>query len=161
MSQTKLVLLDNTVLSNFAVVQRTDIVLKLWKVVNTTPQAWDEFKSGITLGYVPYDAWKTIALTELAHTELEIADKLSKVLGMGERTCLAVVHCRGGLFVSDDRKARQVALKLGVQVTGTLGILVVAVDRKIIPIGDANHLLAQMIKNGYRSPVDNLNSLLS
>ena len=47
------------------------------------------------------------------------------------------------------------------KVTGTLGILIVAVERKIILIGDANHLLARMIKYGYRSPIDNLSGLFS
>ena len=63
---------------------------------------------------------------------------------------------RAGLFVTDDRKARQVALDLGVKVTGTLGILVMAVERQIIIIDEANQYLAQMIRNGYRSPVDDL-----
>ena len=80
-------------------------------------------------------------------------------MGAGERTCIAVAKNRGGLFVTHDRKARHVALEMEVKVTGTLGILVVAVERKIIPIGEANHLLAQMIEYGYRSPTDNLNNL--
>ena len=92
-------------------------------------------------------------------TEDKIAQKLVKILGAGERTCIAVVKNRGGLFVTDDRKARQAALEMGVKVTGTLGILVVAVERKVIPIDEANRLLAQMIAYGYRSPINNLNSL--
>ena len=80
-------------------------------------------------------------------------------LGAGERSCIAVVKNRGGLFVTDDRKARQVALEMGVKVTGTLGILVVAVERKLISIEAANHLLAQMIAYGYRSPVNDLSNL--
>jgi predicted nucleic acid-binding protein len=54
-----------------------------------------------------------------------------------------------------------VALELGVKVTGTLGILVVAVERKIIVLDEANRYLAQMIQNGYRYPVKDLSSLLS
>lgn len=160
-AQSRPILLDNTVLSNFAVVKRADIVLQLWNACSTTPDAWQEFQFGIALGHLPGDAWKTIALTELTEPERAIAKQLSRVLGAGERSCLAVVKNSGGLFVTDDRKARQVALELEVNVTGTLGILIVAVERKVIPIGDANHILAQMIQNGYRSPVDHLNSLFS
>jgi predicted nucleic acid-binding protein len=160
-AQSRLILLDNTVLSNFAVVKRTDIVLQLWNACSTTPDAWQEFQSGIELGHLPGDAWKMIALTELTDIELEIAKRLASVLGAGERSCIAVVKNRGGLFVTDDRKARQVAQDLRIKVTGTSGILIVAVERKIIPMADANHLLAKMIQNGYRAPVDNLSSLLS
>jgi len=67
---------------------------------------------------------------------------------------------RHGLFMTDDRKARQVALELGIKITGTLGILVVAVERRKITLEEANRLLAAMIENGYRSPVDELDSLL-
>jgi predicted nucleic acid-binding protein len=37
-----------------------------------------------------------------------------------------------GMFMTDARKARQVALGLRVRVTGTLGILVVAVEQRKI-----------------------------
>jgi len=63
--------------------------------------------------------------------------------------------------VTDDRKARQVALEMGVKVTGTLGILVMVVELKIISIDEAEDLLAQMIEFGYRSPIDKLSNLFS
>ena len=50
---------------------------------------------------------------------------------------------------------------MGVIVTGTVGILVVAVERDIISINGANQLLNEMIRNGYRSPLDDLNGLLT
>jgi predicted nucleic acid-binding protein len=50
-------------------------------------------------------------------------------------------------------------MEMGVKVTGTLGILVIAVERKVISIEEANHLLAQMIAYGYRSLIDKLNNL--
>jgi len=63
--------------------------------------------------------------------------------------------------MTDDRKARQVALDLGIKITGTLGILVVAVERRKISLEEANRLLKAMVESGYRSPVDELGSLLS
>ena len=44
-----LVILDNTVLSNFALVQRIDLVTGIWKNCITTPDAWNEFMAGVTL----------------------------------------------------------------------------------------------------------------
>ena len=160
-SQSNPVLLDNTVLSNFAEVKRTDVVTGLWKTCCTTQDAWREFQAGVAIDRLPRNAWKTLPVTELTDLELDLANRLSNALGAGERSCIAVAANRAGLFVTDDRKARQVALDLGVKVTGTLGILVVAVERKIILLDEANRYLAQMIQNGYRSPVDDLSSLLS
>ena len=160
-SQSNPVLLDNTVLSNFAEVKRTDVVTSLWKTCCTTQDAWREFQAGIAIGRLPKDAWKNLPVTELTDLELDLANRLSNALGAGERSCIAVAVNRAGLFVTDDRKARQVALDLGVKVTGTLGILVVAVERQIITIDEANQYLAQMIRNGYRSPVDDLSNLLT
>ena len=155
------ILLDNTVLSNFALVKQTDLVLQLWPDCTTTADAWREYQAGVALGYLPKETWTAIPQIKLNETEDKIAQQFVKALGAGERTCIAVAKNRGGLFVTDDRKARQVALEMGVKVTGTLGILIVAVERKIIPIGDANHLLSQMIKDGYRSPINNLSDLFS
>ena len=160
-SQSNPVLLDNTVLSNFAEVKRTDVVTSLWKTCRTTPDAWREFQAGIAIGRLPKDAWKSLLVTELTDPELDLANRLSNALGAGERSCIAVAANRAGLFVTDDRKARQVALDLNVKVTGTLGILVVALECKIILLDEANQYLAQMIQNGYRSPVDDLSGLLS
>ena len=66
-----------------------------------------------------------------------------------------------GMFMTDDRKACQVALGLRVKVTGTLGILVVAVEQRKIALVDGNQLLAKMIERRYRSPVGDLRSLFS
>jgi len=160
-SQPDTVLLDNTVLSNFALVKRTDLVLQLWPHSSTTANAWREYQAGVALGYLPKETWTALPLIYLNKTENKVAQQLEKVLGAGERTCIAVVKIRGGLFVTDDRTARLVALEMGVKVTGTLGILIVAVERKIIPISDANHLLAQMITYGYRSPIEKLSGQFS
>jgi hypothetical protein len=49
----KLVILDNTVLRNFALVQRTDLVTGIWKNCATTLDAWNEFITGVTLKRLP------------------------------------------------------------------------------------------------------------
>ena len=155
------VLPDNTVLSNFAYIDQHDLVMDLWSSCTTTLEAWHEFQTGITIGKLPKNAWKGLSPIELTTNERELSNGLSNMLGLGESTCIAVAIHRNGMFVTDDRKARQVALELGVKVTGSLGILVVAVRRRNITRKGANQLLAAMIENGDRSPVDDLDSLLS
>ncbi|MBI5351706.1 MAG: DUF3368 domain-containing protein [Chloroflexi bacterium] len=154
------VLLDNTVLSNFAKVDRSDLALGLWSTCATTLETWQEYIIGLAIGKLQKNAWKSLEIVELNPSEHEFAASLSIALGAGERTCIAVAKHRQGLFVTDDRKARQVALELAIKVTGTLGILVVAIERKKCTLKDANDTLAKMIQLGYHSPVDDLKELL-
>jgi hypothetical protein len=52
------VVLDNTVLTNLAVVDRADLVKRLWpKAACTTPAIFDEYRVGAVSGLVPADAW--------------------------------------------------------------------------------------------------------
>jgi predicted nucleic acid-binding protein len=159
-TQANPVLLDNTVLSNFARIDRHHLVMDIWPSCATTLEAWQEFQAGVMIGKLPKDVWNGLALIALTADEHEISKRLSMILGPGERTCIAAAKHRNGLFVTDDRKARQVALELGIKITGTLGILVVAAERAKITLEEANDLLAAMIENGYRSPVNELGSLL-
>lgn len=158
-SQPNLILLDNTALSNFAHVNRSDLVMNLWSSCATTLEAWQEFQNGITIGKLPKNAWKGLSRIELTMNERELSNDLASLLGLGECTCIAAAKHRNGMFVTDDRRARQVALGLKVIVTGTLGILVVAVERRRITLQKANQLLIEMIERGYHSPVDDLGSL--
>jgi predicted nucleic acid-binding protein len=155
------VLLDNTVLVNFAAAERPDLVLQTWSdAVCTTPAVRDEYRQGVANDVLPESAWGQLPLCELTEEEVAFAGRLSARLGAGERTCLALAHRRDGLFVSDDADARAVARDRGIPVTGTLGILARAVDQEIISIEEGNRLLAKMIEAGYRSPVDRLDTLL-
>ncbi len=50
------VLLDNTVLSNFALIHRADLVLDLWvEAAATTMAVIDEYKAGVTDHDLPAD----------------------------------------------------------------------------------------------------------
>ena len=52
-----LVLLDNTVLANFALVRRTDLVTHLWgEAVCVTPSALAEHLAGVAKGISPPDS---------------------------------------------------------------------------------------------------------
>ena len=115
---------------------------------------------GITVGKLPKDAWKGLPLLDLTEAEEKLAEELSPSLGAGERSCLAIAHSRHGLLITDDRKARQIALQINVQVTGTLGILVQLVTHDRLNLKEANKILADMIDKGFHSPMNDLSGLL-
>ena len=60
----KLVLLDNTVLSNFAFVHRADLITNIWKNCATTSQAWDELQNGILTKKTEPGQWEGLPLLD-------------------------------------------------------------------------------------------------
>ena len=66
----------------------------------------------------------------------------------------------GGLLASDDADARAAAGRLGLPVTGTLGILALAVRRELLTLAQANAVLADLVAAGYRSPTERLDELV-
>ncbi|MEJ2304584.1 MAG: hypothetical protein P8Y14_23910 [Anaerolineales bacterium] len=149
--------LDNTVLSNFALVQRPDLPLRLWRGhVCTTPAALTEYLAAGEEHHLQPDCWNDLPVLELTSQEEEFANQLHARLGSGERACLAVANLRGGMLVTDDLDARRVAQIMKVPISGTLGILVQCVEKDIVSVDEANQLLTKMIAAGYHSPIEKL-----
>lgn len=96
----------------------------------------------------------------LTEEERAFAERLPAQLGAGERTCIAAAVYREGQFASDDNLARREAQKHGVAVTGTVGIFVLNVQLNRLSLAEGNRLLAEMITQGYRSPVKSLDQLV-
>lgn len=155
------VVLDNTVLSNFALVDAVELVKRLWEgVAGLTPAVLAEYKAGASHGTSPAGAWADLPVLTLTENEAAFVATLSTRLGAGERASLAVAVHRRGLLASDDRDARNAARQHGVPTTGTLGILAACVRLGYLGRNEGNALLAKMIVAGYRSPVTNLDQLL-
>jgi len=59
---------------------------------------------------------------------------LQTILDAGEASAIALaLETEDSLLILDDLKARQIAQKSGIRLTGTLGVLLGAKSRKIIP----------------------------
>ena len=153
----RLVLLDNTVLTNFALVGQDNLPLRLWSdAARTTTTAYGEYLAGVATGILPADAWRDLIQITLDEEEGAFASRLTVRLGAGERSCLAVARSRSGALASDDLPARQWAREHDIEVTGTVGILLACVRRGYLDSDQANALLTAMIAAGYRSPVASL-----
>lgn len=157
----KPVLLDNTVLSNLALVGQTNLVFCLWpERILTTSDVWHEYEIAAQTGKLPLSVWSNLTIVELTSQEKTTAAAFVSRLGAGERSCLAVAQARCGLLVSDDVDTRHTAQRLGIPVSGTLGILALAVRRQLLSLDQANGLLADMIAAGFRSPLAKLDTLI-
>lgn len=158
----RLVVLNNTPLTNFALVQRPDLIFSLWSsAACTTPAVLAEYERGVSSGKLPVDLWGKLMVVALTPQEIDFANQLPLRLGEGERTCLAVVRWRPGILVTDDLEARRVARSYQIALSGTLGILLACLNGGWLTLPDGNHLLAQMIAAGFHSPLDQLDTYLS
>ncbi len=102
-----------------------------------------------------------IQLTSMTHDqELRYFHDMPARLHSGESSSLAIARHRSWLLLTDDRSARQEAMRQGIVVSGSIGCLVLAVDQGICRLFQANVWLDQMIKQGYHSPVTDLMPLI-
>jgi predicted nucleic acid-binding protein len=154
-------LLDNTVMSNFSTVQRSDLVRDLLgNEVATTQQAFVELQTGIELGKLPACDWSWLPVLEMTSEEREIYDQLRNTFNAGEAASLAVADQREYQVLTDDLDARKTAQQMGISISGSLGILYLAVERELLTLAQADALLSQMIAAGYHSPIESLRELL-
>lgn len=162
------IIFDNCVLSNFALSDSMYIIKKLYAdTAYITDFVIAENIKGILKGHknlikikeAVKDGWlKEIFLEKTKEKELFEALLVSS--GSGETSSIAVAKIRGFVFACDDSAARKEAVSLDVKITGTIGMLVKAVKKKVIERKEADVILRKMIKYGFYSPITSIRVLL-
>ncbi|MBI4746403.1 MAG: DUF3368 domain-containing protein [Deltaproteobacteria bacterium] len=153
---------DNTVLSNFALIKREDVLMKVFDgVLYTFTEVLQEFQLGKDRGILPDIDWSWIRVLEIeSEQEEHLFERLTERLGMGESACLSLAVNRNIKILTDDLDTRNYAQRLAVPVSGTIGVLVLAVKKGIISLEEGNKSLVEMVENGYYSPYNALDDLL-
>jgi predicted nucleic acid-binding protein len=168
------IIFDNTVLSNFALVQAIDLLRRLYEGRAFICRAvWQEIQAGIDSGWkYPWlrgrtrlqavnqaleEGWLQFPSSEVNPgeevMELRLASEYGQRFGAGEAESMAYALRRDWVFATDDGPARRFARERGICLTGTLGILVKATSVEILSLSDADAIHARMIDEGYRSPL--------
>ena len=162
---------NTTVISNFARVGRIDLLRAVLANLYIPTEVYAEIQAGLEEGYAflsqveaaisPLfeDGWIVLVALE-GDAEFSLFGQISDNLHPGEAACLTIAKQRDWLLLTDDQAARKLATKLGLELSGTLGILVQAVKTGLLALDEANTLLDQMIANGYRSPFATIDALL-
>jgi uncharacterized protein len=166
-------LVDTTVLSNFAAIKRLDLLRNLFGTIHISYAVYSELQTGLDEGYeflagleshiFPFhpDGWINLVVLE-GETEVTLYENLPSKLHRGEAMSLAIAAQRDWHFLTDDRAARAYATKLGISVSGTIGVLIQLVKQQHLDIDTANECLAQMILLAkYRSPLTDLRTLIT
>lgn len=156
-----MILLDNTVLSNFALIHHPEFLNQAFvEEIGTTEQVFQELKRGVELGRLPKSDWTWLQQLQLTDAEESQYRRLTMHLGVGEASCLAIAFQREYKIATDDKDARQWAMRLTIPFTGTLGILAILVKQQKITLIEGNSWLQQMIDTGYHSPMLKLDELV-
>lgn len=165
------VISNTTVLVNFALIGQVDLLRAVFGTLYIAHEVYAELEDGAREGYTVLDSLLEYISPPAEHgwpyqTGLASIDELRQLSTMpgglhrGEAACLAIAMHRGWLFLSDDRAARAEACRRRIAVSGSLGCLVLTVERHILPLAEANRLLAAMIAHGYYAPIQDLTPLL-
>jgi predicted nucleic acid-binding protein len=160
---------DNTMLTNFCLVDRLDILHTLFGNVYVTHEVREEVLRGLAEGYtlmsraeaeigVGPGSWLQLVGFDTSDEEQSFRE-FTMGLGFGEASCLALSRHRGWMVLTDDKSARRKLRNEMLPVTGTLGILRLAVERELLSAQEGNELLRQMAAAGYRSPYEDLRDM--
>ncbi len=156
-----LLLLDNTVLSNFALAGHADWLRMAFPgQTATTHDVINEFTEGVKRGRLPHTDWDWLPVLALRPDEQQTYGRLTVTLNAGEASCLAIAIHRLCQVLTDDRDARKLAGQRKIPVSGTLGILVYLVKNQHVSLAEANVALHKMIERQYHSPYAQLDELL-
>ncbi|MEW6109404.1 MAG: DUF3368 domain-containing protein [Nitrospirota bacterium] len=158
------IIFDNCVLSNFALSDSLFIIKKLYaRRSYITDFVAAENLKGILKGYRELSAIKDAIrdgwvreITLDSMEEKALFETLSVSLGFGEASSIAVAKVRGFVFACDDKTARKEAALLAVKLTGSAGILIKAVKKRIIDREKANEILSRMITYGFYSSISSI-----
>lgn len=162
------IVLDTCVLSNFALSRSLFILQSCYsRQVYITSFVMAEILKGLLKGYKELSGIKK-ALSEgwMIETSLKnikektLFETLSISLGSGESSSIAVAKNRGLTFATDDLVARREAILLNVPLTGTVGILIKAINSKVITLQKGETILTHMKEHGFYAPVSSLHELI-
>ncbi|MCP3964059.1 MAG: twitching motility protein PilT [bacterium] len=151
---------NTTLLSNFAHARRPDLPPLAFPGLVMPGAVREEIEDGVRLGFLPALDWSAIPVVDPDPAQLDEVGQLKPPLDRGEIACLATARSHEAIAVTDDRDARKVAQALGLEVSGTLGALILLVRQRHLTLEDADRLLATMIAAGYRSPKSSIASFL-
>ncbi|HYU36084.1 MAG TPA: DUF3368 domain-containing protein [Thermoanaerobaculia bacterium] len=152
-------LADTTVLNNFAQIRRTDLLKSAYPDLSAPTPVWNELELGVRRGLVPACDWSWLKILDLTEREQARADEIGRELGPGEAACIAAAVSRGFLMLSDDWAARELGRSLGLEVSGSLGVLDHLVSKQTLSLEEADALLAEMVRCGFRSPYRSLREI--
>lgn len=124
------------------------LLCELFKQVLVPTVVIEEIAVGSPDIYEKFKQFNCLEVTEVAQTSR--LSSLLSILDEGEAHAIELAICLNLPLIIDERKGRQVAKQLGVNVTGFAGLLIQATRSEILASEDAIALLDEAVKGGLR-----------
>ncbi|MFA1611895.1 hypothetical protein [Halobellus rubicundus] len=159
------VFLDATVVSNFASTDAIGFLVAVLGSPLVVPAVREEIERGQNLGH----EYLASAVEAFDDEGIGVADPpdgsvergLRNRLDAGEAETLRAAAERGGTIATDDLAARRLAGELSIPVVGSIGLLVVGVERGEITRETADAWLETWREErGYYAPVERIGDVL-
>ena len=129
-------------LDRFTNIGQINILRELYGSIIVTPEVMKEYGSQLP-------EW--VVIQEVSDSnKIAVFDKF---IGLGESSAIALaMETKNSMLIVDDRHARQLALGLGLEIIGTLGLLILAYKNGIIR--DIDSIVASLRQIGFRLPAN-------
>lgn len=158
------VVLDATVVSNFASTDRMNVLVNLLSAPVVVPAVVDEIERGRSAGHEYLDAAVEVFADQIDVRQVDDvvdATDLRARLDPGEAETIQAAIQFTGTVATDDLAARRVAEAKDLAVTGSVGLLVHSVERELIEEAEADEWLdTWRRRRGYYAPVESVSELL-
>jgi len=143
-----LVITDTSCLIVLDTIRQLELLPRLFNVVVTTPEVAAEYGKSLP-------AW--LKLHAVKNHSLQ--DEISAIVDAGEASAIALAReIESDYIVIDDLQARKLAIKLGLTVISTLGILLKAKQSGLIPL--LRPVLEQVKRTDFRVTVTLIEKVL-
>lgn len=134
----KAVISDTSCLIALEKIGKLEILKLLFEIVFITEEVQLEFGQSLP-------AWITVAKNQNIRKYME----LRNVLDSGESSSIAfALSLENSLLIIDESKGRKIALDHGLEIVGTLGLLVIAKKRGLL--GDLENVVNDLTNKGFR-----------
>jgi predicted nucleic acid-binding protein len=141
-SKNRVIISDTSCLIGLTNIGFLEVLKQMYDTVTVTPEVAAEYGE-------PLPEWITVT----AARDTQKTAAFNQYIDLGESSAIALaVETKNALLIIDDLDARQFAVNLGLEVTGTLGVLVQAHERGII--SHYQEVIAKLREIGFRLPAN-------
>lgn len=155
---------DNAVLSNFARINKLELLFYLSKELITTREVIEEVKNGIRKKPALFSIIELVDKNEISIGTLEQIDNIilmdnliqERVLGIGEISAMALAKEVNGLFITDDEQASKKAASIGIEIFNkyefrdTINFLELLLKNKRITRSDHDEIVGLLAKESFK-----------
>ena len=134
----KIVIADASCLITLDNIDETALLPKLYEQILVTPEVAAEVGASLP-DWVQQRSGSNTSLIKQLTVNLEIGEATSIALALETPDCLLII---------DEKKGRRTAIELGLQITGTIGILMEGIEKRLIDSPET--LVDRLEQAGFR-----------